>query len=83
METELESVNGARNPSFLLEWKSKMPTKYSMFLYLMVIWNSCHSGVTSLECDKGGIVLKGKDLGLRRRETSDPCRMEEEEGSHV
>ena len=42
-----------------------------------------HSGVTSLECNKGGSILKGKDLGLRRREASDPCGMEGEEGSHV
>lgn len=29
-----------------------------------------HSGVTSLECNKGGNILKGKDLGLRRREAA-------------
>jgi len=39
METEWESMNEAPAPSFLLEWKSKIPTENSTLLYLMIPWN--------------------------------------------
>lgn len=77
-------MNEAPNPSFLLEWKPKLPTKNSTFLYLMAMWNfSVTRELTYFEYDKGGIILKGEDLGLRRRETSYPCGVEEKEGGHV
>ena len=70
-------------PSFLQEWKSKMPIRYNTFLALGVYGILLSSGVTFLENDKGDIFFEGKNLDLRRREARCPRGMEEEEGSLV
>lgn len=73
METELRKYEWNPNPSFLGKWKSKIPSTeiplLNGYMEFLFYWE--------VTC------LQGKDLGLRRRETSYPCGMEEEEGGHV
>lgn len=76
-------MNEASALLFPLAWKSKIPTENSTLLYLMVTWNFSVTQELHLKSVIKGIIFKGKDLGLRKKEATYSCGVEEEEGGHV